>query len=208
MPCPRVNCRRRLRRSPTRRCNGSANSGAFNGMSRTVRTGSREYAQTTRPRPLASVRAIPRSEPGRPTDAGAATRQEPNLAARSDDAPEPLGTEASRAHGSLPSDAEGYTAAQPPGAGSALVEQPALLTVSGAAQWLGISRALLYRSLQSGQVPLTPIVLGNTRYLARRQLEAWLDHLDSPIAAPKRDADVSLTYDDLDALFASGAARK
>ncbi len=128
---------------------------------------------------------------------------------RSEDAQEPLGTEAAGALGSLPSDTEGRASAKPRGAGSPLVEEPALLTVSEAAQWLGISRALLYRSLQSGQVPLTPIVLGNTRYLARRQLEAWLNHLDSPLAAPSvPDAAASPTYDDLDALFASGGARK
>lgn len=128
---------------------------------------------------------------------------------RSEDAQEPLGTEAAGALGSLPSDTEGRASAKPPGAGSSLVEEPALLTVSEAAQWLGISRALLYRSLQSGQVPLTPIVLGNTRYLARRQLEAWLDHLDSTLAAPSEPyAALSPTYGDLDALFASSGARK
>ena len=128
---------------------------------------------------------------------------------RSEDAQEPLGTEAAGALGSVRSDTEGRAGAQPRGAGSALVDEPALLTVSGAAQWLGISRALLYRSLQSGQVPLKPIVLGNTRYLARRQLEAWLDHHDSPIAEPtERDTGASIAYDDLDALFASGAAKK
>ena len=128
---------------------------------------------------------------------------------QSGDAPERLGTKAAKPLGSLPSDAEGNAGAELSGAGSALVDEPALLTVRGAAQWLGISRALLYRSLQSGQVPLKPIVLGNTRYLARRQLEAWLDHHVSPIAEPtERDTGASIAYDDLDALFASGAAKK
>ena len=85
-----------------------------------------------------------------------------------------------------------------------------LFSLPDAATWLGISRSSLYRGLQSGQVPVQPIVIGHTRYLVRRQLEAWLtgptdDVVDEAVVA---DGAPGAAYDELDALFEPrGASR-
>ena len=91
---------------------------------------------------------------------------------------------------------------------TASAEVPELLTVGAAADWLGVSRSLLYRSLHSGQIPIEPIVLGNTRYIARRQLQAWLERCDLPteIADADQPIDGDAIYRDLDSLFESRPA--
>ena len=84
-------------------------------------------------------------------------------------------------------------------------EEPELLSVSVAATWLGISRELLYRCLRSGQVPVTPIVLGNTRYLARRHLEAWIEGLCDGRLEPAADLRLAerahTIYEEVDVSF-------
>ena len=85
---------------------------------------------------------------------------------------------------------------------------PELLTIGAAADWLGVSRSLLYRCLHSGQIPIEPIVLGNTRYIARRQLQAWLERCDLPreTSDADRPGDSDAIYRDLDSLFESRPA--
>lgn len=53
-----------------------------------------------------------------------------------------------------------------------------LLTLPQAARFLGVSRATIYRMIQSGLLPVTPIKIGAESRLARRQLERWLDGRD------------------------------
>ena len=91
---------------------------------------------------------------------------------------------------------------------SAPADAPELLTVGAAADWLGVSRSLLYRCLHSGQIPIEPIVLGNTRYIARRQLQAWLERCDlrTEIADAGQPIDGDAIYRDLDSLFESRPA--
>ena len=83
---------------------------------------------------------------------------------------------------------------------------PELLTVSAAADWLGVGRNLLYRSLKAGQVPVVPIILGGTRYLARRHLEMWLESPAKATDTSEPGGGGSASYDELDELF-SGRAR-
>ena len=91
---------------------------------------------------------------------------------------------------------------------TATAEVPELLTIGAASDWLGVSRSLLYRSLHSGQIPIEPIVLGKTRYIARRQLQAWLERCDLPteIADADQPIDGDAIYRSLDSLFESRPA--
>ena len=72
---------------------------------------------------------------------------------------------------------------------------PELLSIEAAATWLGISRAGLYRLVNSGTFAVPVIGVGNRRKLARRQLERWLDGstkpdvvVDEPTAEPSPPA--------------------
>ena len=50
-------------------------------------------------------------------------------------------------------------------------QSPELLSIGQAAAWLGVSRSTLYRAIANGTLPVTPIRLGTTLHLARRQLD-------------------------------------
>ena len=59
----------------------------------------------------------------------------------------------------------------------------------------------LDRSLYSGQIPIELIVAGNTRYIAPRQLKAWLERCDLPTQTSDAGQPVNgdAIYRDLDA---------
>jgi excisionase family DNA binding protein len=52
---------------------------------------------------------------------------------------------------------------------------PLALTVSEAAELVGVSRRTMYRSIEAGEVPTVQLVPGGRLYIARRTLEAWLN---------------------------------
>ncbi len=50
-----------------------------------------------------------------------------------------------------------------------------LLTIRQTGVYLGVSVATVYRMLNSGRLPVTPIRIGEEMRLPRRQIERWLD---------------------------------
>ena len=53
-------------------------------------------------------------------------------------------------------------------------EGPLALTVSEAAEVVGVSRRTMYRAIEAGEVPTVQLVPGGRLYIARRALDEWL----------------------------------
>lgn len=51
-------------------------------------------------------------------------------------------------------------------------DEPALLTATQVAKWLGISRTQVYRLIRSGELPTVPI--GKDKRVTRAAINAWL----------------------------------
>jgi excisionase family DNA binding protein len=60
-----------------------------------------------------------------------------------------------------------------------------LLTIRQTGTYLGVSVATVYRMLNSGRLPVTPIRIGEEMRLPRRQIERWLDDPASAFPEPE-----------------------
>jgi excisionase family DNA binding protein len=70
-----------------------------------------------------------------------------------------------------------------------LASMPELLSVTQAAQCLGLGRATLYRLLATGLVPVDQFRIGRDTRLSRRQIEAWLEGRFTSRTLPASTAD-------------------
>ena len=78
-----------------------------------------------------------------------------------------------------------------------------------AAAYLGVSKSALYKALSDGQIPARVYLIGNTKRLARRQLDAWLalppdESSNPPTSETVRATAPQRVYGELDELFSRG----
>ena len=88
---------------------------------------------------------------------------------------------------------------------------PELMGIYDAAAYLGVSKSALYKALSDGQIPARVYLIGNTKRLARRQLDAWLalppDESSNPPTsetATVRATTPRRVYGELEELFSRG----